>query len=162
MCEKKSGKKNDKPPPPPKKDEKTKRPLFQSKTAEKTNALRKTAYVTSATLTQAADELEITAMGDTARKYVAGLQTGKLDLEFLNDFAASQVSATLQAAINTTVTAKLVPGPGTTISATNPLYTVSILVNNLTPISGAAGEMSKSSLSFTCNSTIVQTTSGTW
>lgn len=136
--------------------------VFLNATSVKINAIDISAYVTSATLTQASDELEITAMGDSARKYVAGLQTGKLDLEFLNDFAASQVSATLQSAIYTTVTAKLVPGPGTTISATNPLYTVSILVNNLTPISGAAGEMSSSSLSFTCNSTIVQTTSGTW
>lgn len=138
--------------------------VFLNATAVKINAVDISQYVTSATLTQAADELEITAMGDTARKYVAGLQTGKLDLEFLNDFAASQVCATLQSAIYTTVTAKLVPvgGASVTISATNPLYTVSILVNNLTPISGAAGEMSKSSLSFTCNSTIVQTTTGTW
>ena len=136
--------------------------VFLNATSVKINAIDITSYVTSATLTQAADELEITAMGDSARKYVAGLQTGKLDLEFLNDFTASQVSATLQSNIYTTVTAKLVPGPGTTISATNPLYTVSILINNLTPISGGVGEMSKSSLSFTCNSTIVQTTTGTW
>ena len=136
--------------------------VFLNATSVKINAIDITSYVTSATLTQAADELEITAMGDSARKYVAGLQTGKLDLEFLNDFEASKVSATLQSNLYTTVTAKLVPGPGTTISATNPLYTVSILINNLTPISGGVGEMSKSSLSFTCNSTIVQTTSGTW
>jgi hypothetical protein len=135
--------------------------VFLNATAVKINAIDITSYVTSATLTQAADELEITSMGDSSRKYVAALQTGKLDLEFLNDFAASQVCATLQSAIYTTVTAKLCPS-GTTISATNPLYTVSILINNLTPIAGAAGEMSKSSLSFTCNSTIVQTTSGTW
>ena len=136
--------------------------VFLNATSVKINAIDITSYVTSATLTQAADELEITAMGDSSRKYVAGLQTGKLDLEFLNDFTASQVCATLQSVIYTTVTAKLVPGPGTTISATNPLYTVSILINNLTPISGGVGEMSKSSLSFTCNSTIVQTTTGTW
>ena len=136
--------------------------VFLNSTSVKINAIDISAYVTSATLTQSSDELEITAMGDSSRKYVSALQTGKLDLEFLNDFAASQVSATLQSAIYTTVTAKLVPGPGTTISATNPLYTVSILINNLTPISGAAGEMSSSSMSFTCNSTIVQTTSGTW
>ncbi|CAB4173774.1 hypothetical protein UFOVP1255_14 [uncultured Caudovirales phage] len=135
--------------------------VFLNATAVKINAIDITSYVTSATLTQSADELEITSMGDSARKYVAALQTGKLDLEFLNDFAASQVCATLQSAIYTTVTAKLCPS-GTTINATNPLYTVSILVNNLTPIAGAAGEMSKSSLSFTCNSTIVQTITGTW
>jgi hypothetical protein len=136
--------------------------VFLNAASVKINAIDITDHVTSATLTQSADELEITSLGDSSRKYVAGLQTGTLDLEFLNDFAAANVCATLQSAIYTTVTAKLVPGPGTTISATNPLYTVSILINNLTPIAGAAGEMSSSSLSFTCNSTIVQTTSGTW
>ena len=136
--------------------------VFLNAASVKINAIDITDHVTSATLTQSADELEITSLGDSSRKYVAGLQTGTLDLEFLNDFAAANVCATLQSAIYTTVTAKLVPGPGTTISATNPLYTVSILINNLTPISGAAGEMSSSTLSFTCNSTIVQTTSGTW
>ena len=136
--------------------------VFLNAASVKIGAVDITDHVTSATLTQSADELEITALGDSSRKYVAGLQTGTLDLEFLNDFAAANVCATLQTAIYTTVVAKLVPGPGTTISATNPLYTVSILINNLTPIAGAAGEMSSSSLSFTCNSTIVQTTSGTW
>ena len=136
--------------------------VFLNAASVKINAIDITDHVTSATLTQSEDELEITSLSDSARKYVAGLQTGTLDLEFLNDFAAANVCATLQSAIYTTVTAKLVPGPGTTISATNPLYTVSILINNLTPIAGAAGEMSSSSLSFTCNSTIVQTTSGTW
>ena len=136
--------------------------VFLNAASVKIGAVDITDHVTSATLTQAADELEITSLGDSSRKYVAGLQTGKLDLEFLNDFAAANVCATLQTAIYTTVVAKLVPGPGTTISATNPLYTVSILINNLTPIAGAAGDMSSSSLSFTCNSTIVQTTSGTW
>ena len=136
--------------------------VFLNAASVKIGAIDITDHVTSATLTQSSDELEITALGDSARKYVSGLQTGTLDLEFLNDFAAANVCATLQSAIYTTVVAKLVPGPGTTISATNPLYTVSILINNLTPIAGAAGEMSSSSLSFTCNSTIVQTTSGTW
>jgi hypothetical protein len=135
--------------------------VFLNATAVKLGTLDITDHVTSATLTQASDELEITAMGDSARKYVSGLQTAKLDIEFLNDFAASQVCAALQTAIFTTIVAKLAPS-GTTISATNPCYTVSILVNNLTPIVGAAGEMSKSSLSFTCNTTVVQTTSGTW
>ena len=136
--------------------------VFLNAASVKIGAIDITDHVTSATLTQSADELEITSLGDSSRKYVAGLQTGTLDLEFLNDFAAANVCATLQTALYTTVVAKLVPGPGTTISATNPLYTVSILVNNLTPIAGAAGEMSTSSLSFTCNSTIVQTTTGTW
>jgi hypothetical protein len=137
--------------------------VFLNATKVKIGTLDISDHVSSATLTQSADELEITSMGDQSRRYVTGLQTGKLDIEFFNDFGATQVSAALQTALNTTVVAKVMPGTnGTTISATNPLYTVSILVNNLTPIVGAAGEISSASLSFTCNSTIEQTTTGTW
>jgi len=66
------------------------------------------------------------------------------------------------AAYGTTVTAVLLPVKGTAVSATNPLYTVSILVNNLTPLNGAVGDISNSSQSFTCNSTVVQTTTGSF
>jgi len=138
--------------------------VFLNQTKVKLGTLDISDHVKSATLTQAYDSLEITAMGDTAHKYTGGLQNGTLDLEFYSDWGASQVSAALQTGINTTVVVKMLPGTDntTTIAATNPLYTFSILVNNLTPIAGATGEISSSSLSFQLNTTIVQTTTGTW
>jgi hypothetical protein len=41
--------------------------------------------VTAATLNMAFEELEVTAMGDTARQYVKGLETATLTLSFLNE-----------------------------------------------------------------------------
>ncbi len=41
------------------------------------------------------DELEVTAMGDTAHKFVAGLQSATFTIDFINDWAASQVNETL-------------------------------------------------------------------
>jgi hypothetical protein len=93
---------------------------------------------------------------------VKGLESSTLSIDFLNDFAASNVMATLQSAYGTTVTAVILPVKGVAVSATNPLYTVSILVNNLTPVNGAVGDVSSSSITFTCNSTVVQTTTGTF
>lgn len=119
-------------------------------------------HITSVTLTQNYDELEVTALGDSAHKFVKGLEASQLTLNFLNDFAAASVQATLQSAYGTTVTAVLLPVKGTAVSATNPLYTVSILINNLTPLNGAVGDISNSSMTFTCNSTVVQTTSGSF
>lgn len=138
--------------------------VFLEQTKVKLGTLDISDHVKSATLTQAYDSLEITAMGDTAHKYTGGLQNATVDLEFYSDWGASQVSAALQTAINTTVVMKLMPGTdnSTTIATTNPLYTVSVLINNLTPIAGATGEIGSSSLSFQANSTVVQTTSGTW
>jgi hypothetical protein len=52
---------------------------------------------------------------------------------------------------------------GTAVSATNPLYTVSLLINNLTPLgTGGPGDETASSITWTANSTVVQTTTGTF
>ena len=136
--------------------------FLQNNVGVKINSVDLSDHITSVTLTQNFDELEVTALGDTAHKMVKGLEASTLTLNFLNDFAAASVQATLQAAYGTTVTAVLLPVKGTAVSATNPLYTVSILVNNLTPLNGAVGDISNSSMSFTCNSTVVQTTTGSF
>jgi hypothetical protein len=128
----------------------------------KINSVDISDHCTSATLSQIFDEIEVSAMGDSSHKFVKGLESSTLTIDFLNDFAAANVMATLQAAYGTTVTAVVLPVKGTAVSATNPLYTVSILVNNLTPVNGGVGDISSSSITFTCNSTVVQTTTGTF
>lgn len=136
--------------------------MLNSLVGVKINSVDISDHVSSATLTQNFDELEITSLGDSAHKFVKGLEASTLSLDFFNDFAASQITPTLQAAYGTTVTAVIIPVKGTAVSASNPLYTVSILINNLTPISGDVASINSSSISFTCNSTVVQTTSGTF
>ena len=136
--------------------------FLQNNVGVKINSVDLSDHITSVTLTQNFDELEITALGDTAHKFAKGLEASTLTLDFLNDFAAANVQATLQSAYGTTVTAVLIPVKGTAVSATNPLYTVSLLINNLTPLNGAVGDISTSSMTFTCNSTVVQTTTGTF
>jgi len=136
--------------------------MLNSLVGVKINSVDISDHVSSATLTQNFDELEITSLGDSAHKYVKGLEASTLSLDFFNDFAASQITPTLQAAYGTTVTAVIIPVKGTAVSASNPLYTVSILINNLTPISGDVASINASSISFTCNSTVVQTTTGTF
>jgi hypothetical protein len=135
---------------------------LQSSVGVKINSVDISDHVSSATLSQIFDELEITSLGDLSHKFVKGLEASTLSLDFFNDFAASQVTPTLQAAYGTTVTAVLIPVKGTAVGAANPLYTVSILVNNLTPIAGDVASINASSISFTCNSTVVQTTTGTF
>ena len=136
--------------------------FLQNNVGVKINSIDLSDHITSVSLNQAFDELEVTALGDTAHKFTKGLESATLTLDFLNDFAASSVAATLQSAYGTTVTAVLIPVKGTAVSATNPLYTVSIIINNLTPLNGAVGDISTQSITFTCNSTVVQTTTGTF
>jgi hypothetical protein len=114
-------------------------------------------HVTSATINRVFEELEISAMGDTARKYTKGLETSTITLDFLNDNAASgagSVRAALQAAWGTTVPITL-KQTSAAVSTTNPEYQSTILVNNTTDINGAVGDISSQSITFTCNSPIV-------
>ena len=114
-------------------------------------------HVTSATINRVFDELEVTAMGDTAHKFVKGLEASTITLDFLSDTAAANVNATLQAAWGTTVPLTL-KQTSAVVSATNPLYSTTILVNNTTDINGAVADIATQSITFTCNSPIVITT----
>jgi len=118
--------------------------------------------VTSVTLNQAFDELEVTAMGDTAHKFVKGLESATLTVSFLNDQAATSVLDTLSDAYGTTVAWKLIQDKVTAVSATNKLWTGDLLVNNLTPINGATGDIAVMDITFTVNSAVTVADSGTW
>jgi hypothetical protein len=122
------------------------------------NSVVLTDHVTSATINRTFDELEVTAMSDTSHKFVKGLEASTITLDFLSDTAAANVNATLQAAWGTTVPITLKQTSAVT-SATNPLYSTTILVNNTTDINGAVGDIATQSITFTCNSPIVITTS---
>jgi hypothetical protein len=128
----------------------------------KINSVDLSDHVTSVTLNRTFDELEVTAMGDTAHKFVKGLEASSVTIDFLNDTAAANVLATLQAAWGTTVTAVFLQTKGTAVSATNPLYTVSLLVNNTTDINGAVGDIGTQSITFTANSTVAVATTGSF
>jgi hypothetical protein len=128
--------------------------IFLNNTASVTfNSVDLSAYVTSVTINQSFDELEVTAMGDTAHKFAKGLEASTITLDFLNDNAAATVIPTLRAAYGTTVTL-VIKQSSAAVSATNPSYTASVLVNNLQNVNGAVGDISSQSITFTCNSTI--------
>ena len=117
------------------------------------NSVDLSAYVTAVTINQSFDELEVTAMGDTSHKFAKGLEASTITLDFLNDNAAATVIPTLRAAYGTTVTC-VIKQTSAAVSATNPSYTASILVNNLQNVNGDVSSISSQSITFTCNSTV--------
>jgi hypothetical protein len=128
----------------------------------KINSVDLSDHCTAVTINRSFDELEVTSMGDSSHKFTKGLEASTVTIDFLNDTATASVLATLQAAWGTTVTAVFLQTKGTAVSATNPLYTVSILVNNTTDINGAVGDIGTQSITFTCNSTVAVATTGTF
>ena len=91
---------------------------------------------------------------DNSHKFVKGLESSTITLDFLSDTAAANVNATLQAAWGTTVTLTL-KQTSAAVSATNPEFQTTVLVNNTQDINGAPGDISMQSITFTCNSPIV-------
>jgi len=119
-------------------------------------------HVTAFSLNRQADQLEVTAMGDTAHKFVTGLSADTITVSFLNDTAAGSVLATLQDAYGTTVAFKALQEKGTAVSATNKLYSGTILVDNLTDINGAVADEATFDITFTCNSKTLVEPTGTF
>jgi len=121
------------------------------------NAVDLSNLVSAVTINRSFDELEVTAMGDSGHKYVKGLEASSITIDFFNDEATSKTLQTLQAVwgTSTTVTVKQTSSG---VSATNPLYTMSCLVNNTTPINGAVGDISTQSVTWNVNGTIAVST----
>ena len=128
----------------------------------KVNSVDLSDHVTSVTLNRTFDELEVTAMGDSGHKFVKGLEASSVTIDFLNDTASANVLATLQAAWGTSVTVVFLQTKGTAVSATNPLYTMTCLVNNTTDINGAVGDLGTQSVTWTVNGTIAVASTGTF
>jgi hypothetical protein len=68
----------------------------------------------------------------------------------------------LQAAWGTNVTVVLLQNKGTAVSATNPLYTMTCLINGTTDINGATGDLAMQSLSFDVSGTVAVATTGSF
>lgn len=128
----------------------------------KVNSVDLSDHVTSVTLNRNFDELEITSMGDSGHKYVKGLESSSVTIDFLNDTASANVLATLQAAWGTSVTVVLLQSKGTAVSATNPLYTMTCLVNGTTDINGAVGDLGTQSVTWNVNGAVTVATTGTF
>lgn len=118
--------------------------------------------ITSATLNYAFDELEVTAMGDSAHKYVKGLQSGTLTLSFINDDASNDILDVLLTGWGTNLAVKLLQQKAVAVGDANKLYSFDILVNNLTPINGTPGDLSTQDVTFTINGAVTVSDSGTF
>ena len=121
------------------------------------NAVDLSALVSSVTINRSFEELDVSAMGDSGRRYVKGLEASSITIDFFNDADSAKTLATLNTnwGASTTVTVKQTSA---TVSTTNPLYTMSCLVNNTTPINGAVGDISTQSVTWNVNGTIAITT----
>jgi len=123
-------------------------------------------YVSSVTISQEFDQLEVTRMGSTGHEYIAGLENSSISIDFNADFAASAVNQTINGAtagnglVGTTATLKLVPQSGA-IAANNPLYTCTVLVTQWPQVYNV-GELATVSVTWPVSGAISKAITGTF
>lgn len=136
--------------------------FLNNKVGVKVNSVDLSDHATAVTINRSFDELEVTAMGDSGHKFVKGLEASSVTIDFLNDTASANVLATLQAAWGTNVTVVFLQDKSAAVSATNPLYTMTCLVNNTTDINGSVSDLSTQSVTWNVSGTIAVATTGTF
>lgn len=114
-------------------------------------------HVASVTLNSTVNEVQTTAMGNTAITRVGGLLDNSVTLEFHQDFATTSIEAIIYPLIGSLTTMKVKPTSSAT-STSNPQYVFSALVSEWTPINGAVGELSTASVTWPISGTITKTT----
>lgn len=104
-------------------------------------------HVRSVTLNIEAEDLEDTAMGDTFRSRIGGLKDWSIDIEFNQDFAASEVDATIFPLLGTVVAVEVRP-TSSSVSSTNPKFSGNVLVSEYNPLDGSVGDLATTSVSW--------------
>ena len=117
------------------------------------NSVDLSSLVSAATINRTFDELEVTAMGDSGHKFVKGLEASSITLDFFNDSASAKTLQTLNSTWGTSVTV-VIKQTSAAVSAENPSYTMTCLINNITPVNGAVGDLSTQSVTWNVNGTI--------
>jgi hypothetical protein len=138
--------------------------FLNNKVGLKIGAVDLSDRVTAITINRSFDELETTSMGSGGHTFVKGLEAGSITIDFLNDTASGEVLQTLQSVWGTNAEIKVIQDTTSpvTVSAANPLYTMTCLINNTTDINGAVGDLGMQSLTFNVSGTIAVATTGTF
>jgi hypothetical protein len=111
------------------------------------NAVDLSDQCTGATVNINFDQLEATAFGDTSRKYVSGLGSHSVTLDFYASFAATETWATLKGLVGTSTNVIVKPATGAD-SATNPGLTFTGTFLAALPIVSSLGALGTISVVF--------------
>ena len=114
-------------------------------------------HISQITIDTKDDIIETTAFGSTAKTRVAGLVDNSVSIDFMQDFAAANVEATIYPLIGSTTT--VVVSPTSTVSATSPSYTFSALVSEWTPLKGGIGQLATATVTWPITGSITKATS---
>lgn len=104
-------------------------------------------HCTSVSFGTVYDLVEVTQMGDIAKKMVAGLEENTLSLELQQDFGVSQLESVIYPNRGLRVNCTVRP-VNDTVSAVNPQYAFQVLISEWTPLSGSVGTLATATVNW--------------
>jgi hypothetical protein len=124
------------------------------------NGVDLSAHVKSVSLNYEAEMLDDTVMGDTTRSMAAGLKNWSVEVEFLQDYAASKVDATLFQLVGAAAFAIIIrPDNSDGVSATNPNFTGNVVLESYPPVTGTVGDLHTTRATFRAAGALSRATS---
>lgn len=130
-------------------------------TTVKIGATNVSASCAAATLELNAAEVDVTDFASGGfTEVIGGLKSGTVTLDFHTDYGVGGINTILNPLLGTIATVTLVPN-GTVVSAANPIWTAPVLINSVTPVAGAVGDLSTFSVAFPTSGAVTFSTAGT-
>ena len=117
-----------------------------------------TDHITSVDFGETSAELDTTTMGSSNITRIGGLKDGNVSLEFLQDFAATEVYATLNPLLGTLTTVIVTPTDAAA-AADNPQKSVSCLVTEVPFIASGVADLATISVSWPMSGPVTTTVS---
>lgn len=115
-------------------------------------------HISQIAVSYSAAEQPDTHMGDTFVGRIGGLKDWSVSVTFSQDYAASEVNATLFPLVGTSLA--FVGRPtSAVVSATNPQFSGSAILTDYTPMGGSVGDKHTTSISLPGNGTLTMATS---
>ena len=104
--------------------------------------------VAAATLELTATDVDVTNFGSSGwTEVLGGIKSGTVSLDFHSGYAAGEINTILNPLLGTIATVAINPN-GTAPSSTNPTWTATVLVNSVSPVAGAIGDLATFSVSY--------------
>lgn len=117
-------------------------------------------HVRSVTINYSAEMLDKTAMSSSGRRRIAGLKDFNVAIEFNQDFAASEVDATLFGYIGSTAKYITIKPQSSAADAVNPRFHGNVLLESY-PIGGDVGSLMVTSVTFQGDGVLARSTTST-
>lgn len=113
------------------------------------NGVNLSTFARSVTISTPRDQVETTAMGQTAKSYAPGLKDATVEVEYYQGYGAAEVDAVHDPLSSSTTpfTVKIRATTGA-ITTTNPEWQMSALLYDYSPMAGSVGDANTTTVSY--------------